>query len=87
MLAKSAIDAHAIDAARKRLTDAPPDLALLAFEGMFSHRQRGKEAKDGALKHIRNEAERLSTDPAATFDGDVEALLEAGFAELAERFG
>jgi hypothetical protein len=86
MLAKSTLDSATIEAARTRLDGAPPDLAVLAFEGIFSHRQRGKEAKDGALKEVRAHAERLAADPSAPPPDDVPVLIRNCFDELAERF-
>lgn len=86
MLAKSTLDSATLEAARTRLEGAPPDLAVLAFEGMFAHRQRGMEAKNGALKEVRAHAERLAADPAAPPPEDVPLLITNCFAELSERF-
>ncbi|MEA2126704.1 MAG: hypothetical protein QOI80_3486 [Solirubrobacteraceae bacterium] len=93
MLARTTYTQDEITGARTRIdaavaADAPADLVILALDNLFLHRQRGKEAKDGALKDLRARAEALAADPAA--DGpdrtELRTLTDGVFAEIEERF-
>ncbi|HEY8583776.1 MAG TPA: hypothetical protein VIL49_12540 [Capillimicrobium sp.] len=101
MLARGAFDADYVAACRtrwdqllsdfERVADDAPGLSaglVLALEALFVHRQRGKEAKDGAMKDLRARAEALAADPAAagpTRD-ELRQLGDGVFAEVEARF-
>ena len=93
MLARATVTPAEIAAARRRIdaalaAGAPADLVVLALDELFVHRQRGKEAKDGACKRVRALAEELAADPALVGpDPDELRTLAADyFAEIDARF-